>query len=153
MRLGSGPETRSADPLSMSPARGERAPGGQSGGNGTLSRCGPPARVKGTEETQEGDRGDRTMTTSYRKTEIGMVTRHTKTRQTGATVTTERTGPGSWIEQEPGWVNLCLDHGQLIHHRTRSLAERFHSRPAEWCSDCRRIVDGKRPRIDGPKVL
>ena len=81
------------------------------------------------------------------RTEVGIIVRHTKTQQTGATVVTEKVGPGSWIEEEPGWMTLCLNHGQLIFHETRTLAEWHHSDPGGWCSDCRRIKQGVMPKL------
>jgi hypothetical protein len=39
-----------------------------------------------------------------RRVEVGQIVLHRQVRETGATVTVERTGPGSWVEQEPGIV-------------------------------------------------
>lgn len=85
-------------------------------------------------------------------TETGMVVRHTLCRATGSTITVERTGPGSWIEQKPGWVTLCLNHSTLCLHRSRHAAERHAAWP-EWCGDCARILTGEKPRITTGKIL
>lgn len=88
-----------------------------------------------------------------RKVEIGTVIHHRVARETGATTTVERTGPGSWIEQEPGWMTFCLNHSTICMHPTRELAISHASCPSGWCGDCRRIVEGKAPRITTGKVL
>lgn len=85
-------------------------------------------------------------------TEIGQITRHAVSRETGATITVERTGEGSWIEQEPGWMTECLNHGQIMHHRTRRLAEWHAAIPSGWCGDCWYIAEGKRPRITTGRI-
>lgn len=86
-------------------------------------------------------------------TDIDEITSHRKTRQTGATVTVTRVGPGSTYEQDSGWMTMCLDHGQLVFHDSRSLANDHAVTPADWCSDCASIHDGKRPYIAGPKLI
>jgi hypothetical protein len=87
-----------------------------------------------------------------RRTGIDEIVHHAKTRQTGATVTVTRVGPGSAYEQEPGWMTMCLNHGQLVFHETRSLAIAHAADPAGWCSDCTAIADVTRPYITGPKL-
>lgn len=82
-----------------------------------------------------------------RRTTVNEIAYSTQARETGATITVEKTGPGSWIEQEPGWMTLCLNHGTCCSHDTRELAESHASTPSGWCADCRNIVEGIRPRI------
>lgn len=82
-----------------------------------------------------------------KRTSVGEVVSHRQARETGSTITVERTGPGSWIEQEPGWITLCLNHGQLVIHETRALAQDHASLPSGWCSDCALIARGERPKI------
>lgn len=87
-----------------------------------------------------------------RRVPVNEIVRHTRARSTGATIAVERTGPGSWIEQDPGWVTVCVNHGQCCMHETRRLAESFAACPEEWCSDCRLIADSDRPRIKDEAV-
>lgn len=91
-------------------------------------------------------------TATRRAVEVGQIVLHTKTRETGATVTVERTGPGSWVEQEPGWMTLCLNHSTCCLHETRLLAEQHAATPSGWCSDCQCIASGDAPRITGAKL-
>lgn len=86
------------------------------------------------------------------RTGIDEIVRHTKARSTGATITVTRVGPGSAFEQDAGWMTMCLDHGQLVFHETRALAEDNAVAPEQWCSDCTSIGDDKRPRIEGAKL-
>jgi hypothetical protein len=82
-----------------------------------------------------------------RTTEVNVIVHSAQARETGATINVERTGPGSWIEQEHGWVTLCLNHAQLAIHDTRALAIAHAAKPSGWCGDCQAIADGIRPRI------
>lgn len=70
------------------------------------------------------------------RTPVGGVVLDRVVRETGTRVYVERTGPGSSIEQEPGWATVCQDHGGVVVHETRRLAERFASVPTEWCPTC-----------------
>lgn len=81
------------------------------------------------------------------RTPVNLIVHSVQVRETGATISVERTGPGSWIEQEPGWVTLCLNHAQLALHDTRRLAVAHAAAPSGWCSDCERIARGQRPKI------
>jgi hypothetical protein len=81
------------------------------------------------------------------RTDVGTIVSHRVARETGATITVERTGDGSWIEQEAGWMTLCLNHSTCVLHSTRSTAMRFAATPSEWCAECRDIVTGKSPMI------
>lgn len=86
------------------------------------------------------------------RTGIDEIVSHRKTRTTGATVTVTKVGPGSSFEQDPGWMTMCLNHGQLVFHETRALAMENSSVPEQWCSDCESIAAGKRPKFTGRKI-
>lgn len=47
----------------------------------------------------------------------------------------------SGIEMDPEtpWATVCEDHGNLLCHKTRLLAERHLGYPQEWCEDCQAI--------------
>lgn len=85
-------------------------------------------------------------------TAVGTIISHRVARSTGATIIVERTGDGSWVEQEPGWMTLCLNHASCVLHDTRSLAMRHAAEPEGWCGDCGRIAYGDAPRIHAGKV-
>ena len=34
------------------------------------------------------------------------------------------------------WETICIDHGGVCSHETRSLATAWLSHPDEWCEDC-----------------
>lgn len=84
---------------------------------------------------------------------VGTIVLHRVARSTGATITVERTGEGSWIECEPGWMTSCLNHGQNMQHQTNVLAKQFAAAPEEWCSECAKIASGEEPRITVGKVF
>jgi hypothetical protein len=85
-------------------------------------------------------------------TAIDQIISHRKTRTTGATVTITRVGPGSSFEQDPGWMTMCLNHGQLVFHETRALAFENAPVPEQWCSDCELLVTLGEPKISGRKI-
>lgn len=87
-----------------------------------------------------------------RSVEVGTIIHHAVARETGATITVERTGPGSWVEQESGWMTLCLNHSSCCLHDTRRLARAHAATPSGWCGDCARIVNGDSPRITEGKL-
>jgi len=95
----------------------------------------------------------KTLKKIVHRTEVGMIVSHRVAKETGATIVVEKTGPGSWIEQEDGWATLCLNHSFVIIHPTRALAMWHSAAPSGWCGDCERIADGKAPRITTGKVL
>ncbi len=74
-------------------------------------------------------------------TPVGWIVQQRRNRQTGTTITVERCGPGSWVEQEPGWLTLCEEHSSCVVHPTRRLAERHASDPAGWCEPCRGLLN------------
>lgn len=82
-----------------------------------------------------------------RRTPVNQIIHYTKARETGATISVERTGPGSWLESEPGWMTLCMNHSSCCMHDTRELAISHASAPSGWCGDCARIVKGDAPKI------
>jgi len=41
------------------------------------------------------------------------------------------------------WVTLCEDHGGLVEHDTRRLAEGWLSHPEDWCPTCQEKRDEK----------
>lgn len=87
-----------------------------------------------------------------KQTGIDEIVRHAQAKSTGATIIVQRVGPGSAYEQEPGWMSMCLNHGQLVFHDTRILAVRHSSEPEGWCSDCETIASGKGAKIRGAKL-
>lgn len=91
-------------------------------------------------------------TGKVRETGIDEIVRHVQAKETGATVIVQRVGPGSAYEQEPGWMTMCLNHGQLVFHQSRILAVRHSSYPSNWCSDCQDIAGGKSEKITGRKL-
>jgi len=111
-----------------------------------------PAQAKPRQLDRNGDPAPVRRQRTTRVAEVGAVVQHRVARETGATVTVERTGPGSWIEQEPGWMTICLNHGTCCLHTARLDAEAHAATPSGWCGDCRMIVEGKRPRITTGKV-
>jgi len=41
------------------------------------------------------------------------------------------------------WVTMCEDHGGLVEHDTRKLAEGWLSQPQDWCPTCQDKRDAK----------
>lgn len=68
-----------------------------------------------------------------------------KNRETGTMVSVGRTLEDFGIEHEPneGWMTLCEDHGNLVTHKTRQLAEWHAPSPSGWCDKCRDMIYGK----------
>lgn len=57
-------------------------------------------------------------------------------RSTG-TVVTLYDGEPAHLDTEGGrWQTVCEDHGTIVAHRTRRLAELWLSHPEEWCDEC-----------------
>jgi len=46
------------------------------------------------------------------------------------------------IESDPRlkWATVCEEHGCLVCHETRSMAEVSLSQPQEWCPDCQEML-------------
>ena len=40
-------------------------------------------------------------------------------------------------EDDPDpWLTVCETHGEIVAHRTLTLAKYFASTPEEWCEEC-----------------
>lgn len=74
-----------------------------------------------------------TYTTKHR---VNDIVQFRTARSTGTMVMIIRTGPGSWVEQEPGWMTICDDHGGCVMHDTLSDARAWAPHPEGWCPDC-----------------
>ena len=61
-----------------------------------------------------------------------------KCRATGTLVALA--APGVEAEVDEGWMTLCVDHGGVVGHSTRKLAEQWLSHPDEWCPTCQEQV-------------
>jgi len=92
------------------------------------------------------------MTRRPRQVGVNVIVHYRVARETGATIAVERTGEGSWLEQEAGWMSYCVNHSQVCWHPTRALAIYHAAAPSGWCGDCARIADGTSPRITTGKV-
>jgi hypothetical protein len=57
-----------------------------------------------------------------------------KCRETGTVVALA--SPGVELNESEGWVTICVDHGGVVTHATRKLAEEWLSHPATWCPTC-----------------
>lgn len=73
-----------------------------------------------------------------------------KSQQTGARITV---GTAEEMELDPTdgkWVTVCEDHGLILNHRTRKLAEWHAADPIGWCEGCqeRGITGNRIPRHD-----
>ena len=73
---------------------------------------------------------------------VGTIVQRHHALSTGALITVERTGTGSWIEEDPGWATLCETHSRIVTHRTRRLAIYHATCPEDWCEDCSEIAEG-----------
>lgn len=41
-----------------------------------------------------------------------------------------------FADEEFDWYTVCEDHGELVGHETRRIAEAWLSHPDEWCETC-----------------
>lgn len=65
------------------------------------------------------------------------VVKETRNRQTGTTVQVVDNRDGSFDSDDPNtWFNVCVEHGGVVSHETRRLAEQFAPVPNEWCPTC-----------------
>ena len=64
-----------------------------------------------------------------------------KNRRTGTIVTAYRNSEAGF-ENDPTlpWSTVCEDHGTLVCHTSRALAESFIAAPDGFCDDCRALV-------------
>lgn len=61
----------------------------------------------------------------------------TNARSTGTHVYVVDNRDGSFDSDDPNaWFDVCEDHGCVVSHTTRALAESFASCPEEWCPGC-----------------
>lgn len=62
----------------------------------------------------------------------------TRARSTGTRVYVVDNRDGSFDSDdvEGKWFDVCDDHGGVVSHATRALAESFASCPEEWCPVC-----------------
>lgn len=58
-----------------------------------------------------------------------------KNRQTGTMITVGRSADLG-LDPQGGWLTICEDHGYIVSHPTRKLAERHASDPLGWCEQC-----------------
>lgn len=65
----------------------------------------------------------------------GCVTQR-RNRQTGHTVSLYHAEQAGLDPSAGAWVTTCEEHGQMLAHPRRGLAERHLSDPAGWCSKC-----------------
>lgn len=47
---------------------------------------------------------------------------------------------GLYPEDDCSWFTLCEDHGNLVAHPTRRLADAHAAQPY-WCEDCQTIIN------------
>lgn len=70
-----------------------------------------------------------------------MLLHERKNRITGTIIEVWDNRDQSLAEHDGGenWYTICSDHGQLVSHSTRKLAE-YHAAVPEWCEDCQPVV-------------
>jgi hypothetical protein len=59
-----------------------------------------------------------------------------KSRQTGTVIVLVKAEEAGFDPAGGPWVTYCEDHGRLVNHQTRRLAERFMADPLCWCEIC-----------------
>lgn len=66
-----------------------------------------------------------------------------RNRATGTTITLYHSEE-SGLESDPEckWSTVCENHGAIVSHSTRALADSAMSCP-DWCDDCREIMAAK----------
>ena len=71
---------------------------------------------------------------------MAAVVRERRSRQTGTVVQVWDNRDGGFDCDDPnGWFTVCVDHGGVCSHETRSLAQAFQLVPREWCPGCQAI--------------
>lgn len=64
-----------------------------------------------------------------------------RARSTGTVVQVIDNRDGSFDrDDDNGWFNLCVDHGNIVSHETRKLALHWAPAPDEWCPTCQEIA-------------
>jgi len=48
-------------------------------------------------------------------------------------------GTGAELGLDGDWLTICEDHGMIVSHPTRRLAERHRSDPLGWCEVCMKL--------------
>lgn len=59
-----------------------------------------------------------------------------KARSTGTRVYLERFDKD---HSDGPYATVCEDHGGIVHHPTRKLAEQWLSHPEDWCPTCQGV--------------
>lgn len=68
---------------------------------------------------------------------MSAVVQRRRSRQTGTTVEIIDNRDGHFDSDDPNpWFCLCVEHGGVVSHETRHLAEAFAPVPREWCPTC-----------------
>lgn len=70
-----------------------------------------------------------------------MMTR--KNRQTGTMISVGRAEDLGVDPSAGPWATICEDHGLIVNHRTRELAESHAPDPLGWCEGCREDADAR----------
>lgn len=70
-----------------------------------------------------------------------MITR--KNRQTGTMISVGRAEDLGVDPSAGPWATICEDHGLIVNHRTRALAESHAPDPLGWCEGCREDADAR----------
>lgn len=67
-----------------------------------------------------------------------------RARSTGTVVTVYRADEaGMEDDPETPWATVCEDHGSIVCHKTRRLAESWLAAPEGFCDDCRDALAAK----------
>jgi len=62
-----------------------------------------------------------------------------RNRATGSQVTVAKAAELDLCDEGGPWVTICEDHGIIVNHETRKLAERHAAFP-QWCADCEDFI-------------
>lgn len=69
-----------------------------------------------------------------------------RNRQTGTLIQVVDNRDGSFDEGGEPWYTVCDQHGRMLGHRTRRLAEWHAPAPMDWCECC----DGREGVVPDP---
>lgn len=64
-------------------------------------------------------------------------------RQTGTVVTVYNTEKANIAPDDGPYATVCEDHGCILTHSSRRRATSCMACPADWCEDCRKLLDEK----------
>ena len=67
-----------------------------------------------------------------------MIVQRRKARSTRTVVEVLDNRSKSFFDDNERWYTICVDHGGLASHPTRSLAVRWASMPEHWCDECQK---------------